>query len=98
MPPLPHQRERVAEGRVRAGANSPFADSSFSACGLRSRANRSGGSMRNRILVSMAAAFCAFALNAQISSPPSGGNQRQTVVQQIGVVKVSIDYSSPHVH
>ena len=54
--------------------------------------------MRNRILVSVAAVFCAFAASAQITQPPSGGNQRQTVVQQIGIVKVSVDYSSPHVH
>src|SRR5437016_11112390 len=54
--------------------------------------------MRHRILVSIAAALCAFAAGAQITQPPSGGNQRQTIIQQIGVVKVSIDYSSPHVH
>jgi tetratricopeptide (TPR) repeat protein len=33
-----------------------------------------------------------------VTLPPSGGNQRQTVIQQIGIVRVSIDYSSPHVH
>jgi hypothetical protein len=33
-----------------------------------------------------------------ITLPPSGGNERETVIQQIGPVKVSIDYSSPHVH
>jgi hypothetical protein len=33
-----------------------------------------------------------------VTLPPSGGNQRQTVIQQIGLVRVSIDYSSPHVH
>ena len=54
--------------------------------------------MRNRILVSIAAALCALAASAQITQPPSGGNQRQTVIQQIGPVKVSVDYSSPHVH
>src|SRR5438309_7909165 len=54
--------------------------------------------MRHRILVSIAAALCAFAASAQITQPPSGGNQRQTVIQQIGLVKVSVDYSSPHVH
>jgi len=54
--------------------------------------------MRNRILVSIAAALCALAASAQITQPPSGGNQRQTVIQQIGLVKVSVDYSSPHVH
>jgi hypothetical protein len=54
--------------------------------------------MRNRILVFIAAALCAFAAAAQISGPPSGGNQRQTIIQQIGPVKVSVEYSSPHVH
>lgn len=42
--------------------------------------------MRKRIYVFMAAALCAFAVSAQITTPPSGGNQRQTVIQQIGLV------------
>ncbi len=54
--------------------------------------------MKKRILVSLAVALCALAADADITLPPSGGNQRQTIVQQIGVVKVSVDYSSPHVH
>jgi Tfp pilus assembly protein PilF len=33
-----------------------------------------------------------------VTLPPSGGNQRATVAQQIGLVRVSVDYSSPHVH
>src|SRR5947209_8283896 len=33
-----------------------------------------------------------------LTLPPSGGNQRATVTQQIGLVNVSISYSSPHVH
>ena len=33
-----------------------------------------------------------------VTLPPSGGNQRATVIQGIGLVRVSIDYSSPHVH
>ncbi len=33
-----------------------------------------------------------------VTLPPSGGNQRQTVIQQIGLVRVTVDYSSPHVH
>jgi len=33
-----------------------------------------------------------------LTLPPSGGNQRQTVTQQIGIARVSVDYSSPHVH
>ncbi len=33
-----------------------------------------------------------------LTTPPSGNNQRATVIQRIGPVKVSIDYSSPKVH
>jgi hypothetical protein len=33
-----------------------------------------------------------------VTLPPSGDNQRSEVTQQIGLVKVSIDYSSPDVH
>src|SRR4051812_7420485 len=33
-----------------------------------------------------------------VTLPPSGGNERQTVLQTIGLVRVSVDYSSPHVH
>jgi len=40
----------------------------------------------------------AAAQSKGITLPPSGGNQRATVSQQIGLVSVSIDYSSPHVH
>jgi hypothetical protein len=44
----------------------------------------------------------AVPLGAQIvpglAIPPSGNNQRATVNQQIGPVRVSIDYSSPAVH
>jgi hypothetical protein len=45
------------------------------------------------------AALVASTAAAQgISAPPSGGNQRQTITQHIGLVTVTIDYSSPHVH
>jgi|ERR1051325_440758 hypothetical protein len=55
--------------------------------------------MRHRILVGAAAVLCAFGLAAQsVTLPPSGGNERQTIIQQIGTVKVTVDYSSPHVH
>src|SRR5262249_14185033 len=33
-----------------------------------------------------------------LTMPPSGGNQKASVAQHIGLVKVSVDYSSPHVH
>jgi hypothetical protein len=35
---------------------------------------------------------------ASITVPPDGGNQWATVTQGIGLVRVSIDYHSPHVH
>ena len=44
------------------------------------------------------AAAPAAAQLASITVPPSGGNQRATTTQGIGLVKVTIDYSSPHVH
>jgi len=50
--------------------------------------------------------LCSFALaipvSAQIvpglTTPPSGNNQRATVMQGIGPIRVTIDYSSPAVH
>jgi hypothetical protein len=35
---------------------------------------------------------------ASITVPPDGGNQQATVSQGIGLVRVTIDYHSPHVH
>ena len=51
-------------------------------------------------LAAAAVALTAIGAFAQgsITLPPSGGNERATVTQQIGPVTVSIDYSSPHVH
>lgn len=53
----------------------------------------------------LALAFAAVPLLAapsfaarQLTLPPSGDNQRSSVTQGIGLVKVTIDYSSPDVH
>ncbi|MFL6236916.1 MAG: DUF2911 domain-containing protein [Thermoanaerobaculia bacterium] len=57
--------------------------------------------VRLTVLAAAAALGLAGSAAAQfpgVTLPPSGGNQRQTVIQQIGLVRVSIDYSSPHVH
>jgi tetratricopeptide (TPR) repeat protein len=50
------------------------------------------------LVAALALAGSAAAQQAALSTPPSGGNQRATVTQGIGLVRVSIDYSSPHVH
>jgi hypothetical protein len=44
------------------------------------------------------AARQAAAQGPGVTLPPDGGNQPSTVTQAIGLVRVSIDYSSPHVH
>lgn len=38
------------------------------------------------------------ALGQGITTPPNGDNQKSSVTQHIGLVKVTIDYSSPDVH
>jgi tetratricopeptide (TPR) repeat protein len=53
----------------------------------------------NRKLQLAIAFFCVSVVAAaQISQPPSGNNQKSEVSQWIGVVKVTINYSSPDVH
>jgi hypothetical protein len=56
--------------------------------------------MNHRFLIAAAVALMAFGASAQsvLTLPPSGGNERASVTQHIGLVTVSIDYSSPHVH
>lgn len=49
-----------------------------------------------RILV-LLAALAATASAQSVTLPPSGNNQRASVTQHIGLVTVSIDYSSPRV-
>ena len=54
--------------------------------------------MRLRSTVTLCVVFLAVHASAQLTAPPSGNNQRATVTQHIGLVEVSIDYSSPRVH
>jgi len=42
--------------------------------------------------------LAATAATAQLTMPPDGANQRASVTQYIGLVKVTIDYHSPKVH
>lgn len=54
--------------------------------------------MRHSVIASaLALLLVPAAFAQQITLPPSGGNQRSHVSQSIGLVTVSIDYSSPHV-
>ena len=51
-----------------------------------------------RILAFLASIGVCLAQVLGLSTPPSGDNQKATVVQNIGPVRVSIEYSSPRVH
>jgi hypothetical protein len=51
-----------------------------------------------RLSLALAVATAAFAQFPGLTLPPSGNNQRATVTQAIGPVKVSIEYSGPAVH
>jgi len=51
-----------------------------------------------RFSLAIGAATVAFAQFPGLTLPPSGNNQRSTVIQAIGPVKVTIDYSAPAVH
>lgn len=42
--------------------------------------------------------FGILVAQAQLPLPPSGDNQKSTVSQMIGLVKVTVDYNSPDVH
>ncbi|MEA2488533.1 MAG: hypothetical protein QOH21_325, partial [Acidobacteriota bacterium] len=53
---------------------------------------------RSLIALAFAAALAPAALAQNLTLPPSGDNQKSTVAQNIGPVRVSIDYSSPNVH
>ncbi len=48
--------------------------------------------------LALAALLAGNAAGQAISTPPSGDNQKSSVSQHIGVVEVTIDYSSPDVH
>lgn len=46
----------------------------------------------------MALLFTSVLAVAQVTQPPSGGNQKSSVTQNIGLVEVTVRYSSPDVH
>ncbi|HUP60981.1 MAG TPA: DUF2911 domain-containing protein [Thermoanaerobaculia bacterium] len=56
--------------------------------------------MRRSLFAALAIAvlFSSIAGAQNITTPPSGENQKSSVTQHIGLVKVTINYSSPDVH
>jgi tetratricopeptide (TPR) repeat protein len=55
--------------------------------------------MRIRTALAITALLCAAGLHAQsITSPPNGDNEHATVSQNIGLVKITVDYNSPKIH
>jgi hypothetical protein len=54
--------------------------------------------MRTFNALALATLLASSALAQNITAPPDGGNQRSTVTQNLGLVKVTIDYNSPRVH
>lgn len=55
--------------------------------------------MRHAAILAVAALTLAAEAGAQaLSTPPSGDNQKSSVTQHIGLVEVTVDYSSPDVH
>jgi tetratricopeptide (TPR) repeat protein len=55
--------------------------------------------MRRSIIAVLAGGILSFsALGQGITTPPNGDNQRSSVTQHIGLVKVKVDYNSPDVH
>src|SRR5687768_4182820 len=50
------------------------------------------------VAATMMAASATAAAQTTLTMPPDGGNQRAEVAQQIGLVRVSVEYSSPDVH
>lgn len=53
-----------------------------------------------RTLIALATMLVSVSAGAQAlsSAPPNGDNQRASVTQHIGLVKVTVDYNSPDVH
>jgi hypothetical protein len=55
-------------------------------------------SLAGAVTAALALALAGPAPAQTVTTPPSGGNQRSIVTQGIGLVRVTVNYSSPHVH
>ncbi len=54
--------------------------------------------MRKFLSITLLLLVANFAIAQNLTVPPSGDNQKSSVTQYIGLVKVNINYSSPNVH
>ncbi len=54
--------------------------------------------MRKQLSTLAILLLTALSATAQLTMPPDGDNQRASVSQSIGLVKITIDYNSPKVH
>ncbi len=54
--------------------------------------------MKQNITIFLFVMISTFCFSQEITQPPSGDNQHATVSQNMGMVKVTIDYNSPDVH
>ncbi len=54
--------------------------------------------MRKFALIALVALVALSASGQGITTPPGGDNQKSSVTQYIGLVKVTVDYNSPDVH
>jgi hypothetical protein len=54
--------------------------------------------MNKKLLASMMLLCLSMVTVAQVTQPPSGGNQKSIVTQSIGLVDITVRYSSPDVH
>jgi len=54
--------------------------------------------MKKLLPLALLMAACSWAMAQDLTMPPSGGNQKSSVTQWIGLVSVTINYNSPDVH
>ena len=54
--------------------------------------------MRRHTTLCALVLLVAATATAQLTLPPSGDNQKSSVTQHIGPVRITVDYNSPDVH
>ena len=54
--------------------------------------------MRHRAIAAAILTLIAVTATADLTAPPDGNNQKASVTQYLGLVRITIDYNSPRVH